>query len=75
MNGCKYCQKGKSLNHSFFGDITLKTYILGNLLITEAFDSVHEEDDYSALKINVCPICKGEVQELPDEEMEEEIDD
>jgi len=72
---CNYCQKGKALNHSCFGDMTIKTYIHGNLLITEAFDPVYEEDDYSALKINVCPVCKEEVHELPDEEMEEEIDD
>lgn len=72
---CNYCQKGKALNNSKFKDMAIKTYIHGNLLITEVYDHMTDVDDYSATKINVCPICKKEVHELDDEEMEEETDD
>lgn len=75
METCLYCQKGKALNISEFGDNSIKTYIHGNLLITESFNYMNDKDDFSAMKINVCPVCKKELEELPEEVTEEEIEE
>lgn len=75
MDSCLYCQKGKSLNISEFGKIHIKTYIHGNLLVTEAFNHLDDKDDFAAMKINVCPVCKAELEELPEEVMEEEMEE
>lgn len=75
MEICLYCQKGKAMNISEFGDISIKTYIHGNLLVTEAINYRNDKDDFSAMKINVCPMCKKELEELPEEVMEEEIEE
>lgn len=74
MDICLYCKKGKIFNTSEFGDVSIKTYIHGNLLVTEAFNYRNDKDDFSAMKINVCPVCKEELEELQEEETEEEIE-
>lgn len=71
MDICLYCQKGKAMNTSEFGDISIKTYIHGNLLITEAFNYRNDKDSFNVIKINACPICKEVLEELSDEEFEE----
>ena len=75
MEICLYCQKGKAMNISEFGDISIKTYIHGNLLVTEAVNYRNDKDDFSAMKINVCPVCKKVLEELQEEAMEEEIEE
>jgi len=73
--GCDYCQKGKTLTYMNFGETSIKTYLLGNLLYTEAHDHQYDDEDSTAIKIKVCPVCGIDVHKAPDEEMEEEIDE
>lgn len=73
--GCDYCKKGKNFNTISFGDVTIKSYIIGNRLYTDAYDAAYEEEDGKQEKITQCPFCGSEVHEEPDEEMEEEVDE
>jgi uncharacterized protein with PIN domain len=74
MDICLYCKKGKVINISEFGDVSIKTYIHGDLLVTEAFNYRNDKDDFSAMKINMCPVCKEKLAELKEEEIEEELE-
>ncbi|HCW73917.1 MAG TPA: hypothetical protein DHM90_09105 [Clostridiaceae bacterium] len=75
MNGCEYCQNGRNLSYMNFGETSIKTYILGNILYTEAYDNQYDEEDSAAIRIKVCPVCGIEVHKAPDEGMEEEVDE
>ena len=69
---CKYCKQGKSFNVIYFGDVTIRSYILGNRLITDVSDdNFPEEEDGKQEKITNCPFCGSEVHPAPDEKMEE----
>lgn len=73
--GCDYCVKGKSFNSFYYGDIAVKNYIMGNQINTDIHDATWpDEDDSYITKISYCPFCAMELEELPEEEMEEEID-
>ena len=70
--GCNYCKQGKSFNVISFGDVSIRSYILGDRLITDVSDgSFPEEEDGKQEKIINCPFCGAEVHPAPDEEMEE----
>jgi hypothetical protein len=73
-NDCKFCQKGATFQSIHItATIAIHNYILGNELRT-VIDFGYE-DQTSFVKIKICPFCGAELHELPDEEMEEEIDD
>ncbi len=73
---CAYCQKGKSFNTLYYGDLSIKSYILGNRLDTDLQDSDWPSNDEGKTSIIThCPFCGSKVYEAPEEEMEEELED
>jgi len=69
--GCDYCLKGKSFNTIYFGDVTIRSYILGDRLSTDVSDEEFPgEEDGKQEKITHCPFCGHPVHEEPDEEIE-----
>lgn len=75
MDTCVHCLKGKKFNVMAMGNIKSESYILGNELTTYMINQFDNTDKYSIAKITHCPMCGTVVQEEPNEEMEEEIDD
>lgn len=74
--GCNYCKQGKSFNVISFGDVTIRSCILGNRLYTDvADDGFPYEEDGKQEKIINCPFCGSKVHPVPDEEMEVVQDD